>query len=197
MSVNEVPDIGLRMFILPNGSEFKLTIDDDGNDHQEAPINYRLMEHGYQSNKNDLSEETSKEEEFSEAESLEEGPSEDKEGSNHASELCKALKSDRTTYEYATRDGREWADPQADVQQVQEALHRMSDEQYAVIRGLAHKQTYIALRMMGIMNINSECKAYQQQYNIIVVSIIGGLQWEVLEWCHLTEQDYMNVGEKL
>lgn len=39
---------------------------------------------------------------------------------------------------------------------------------------LTHRQMHVALRMMGVDNINPESEAYQQQYNITVVSIVGG-----------------------
>ncbi len=50
----------------------------------------------------------------------------------------------------------------------------MSDEQCAIVQVLAHRQTHVALQMMGVNNFDPESEAYLQQYNITVISIIGG-----------------------
>ncbi len=88
--------------------------------------------------------------------------------------MHEALRSDCTAYEFAIREGAEPTSPQADSQQAQEVLNGMSDEQRAIVRVLAHRQTHVALRMMGVNNIDPESEAYLQQYNITVISIIGG-----------------------
>ncbi len=102
--------------------------------------------------------------------------------------MHEALRSDRAAYKFATGEGEEWLNPQADVHQAQEALDGMSNEQQAVIRVLAHRQTHVALHMMGVRNIDPESEAYLQQYNIIAMSIIGGNMLQSQEDAHVNSQ---------
>ncbi len=137
-----------RVFTLPNGSEIKLAIDDDGDGQQETPIDYCLMdfndeEHG--SEGSIATEDSSEHEEPSESELLEDGPSDHEEGPDPEQEMHEALRSDCTAYDFAIREGAEWTSLQADTQQAQEVLNGMSDEQRAIVWVLAHRQTHVAL----------------------------------------------------
>lgn len=177
---NHSTSTGRGMFTLPNGLEIEVVIDDDGPKNQEEPIDYCLMVHKPEeqvvSKGSSEHEESSglESESESESESQHEGPPEQEEGPAEEHKMCKALRSDRAAYGFATREGAEWTDPQADSQQVQEVLDGMSDEQCAIVRVLAHRQTHVALCQMGVSNIDPESEAYLQQYNIMVTSIVGG-----------------------
>lgn len=76
-------------------------------------------------------------------------------------------------HDFATKKGMEWLNLQADAQQVQEMLNGMSDEQHMIIKVLAYRQTHVVLQMVSVTNIDLKSEAYQQQYNITVVSIVG------------------------
>ncbi len=79
-------------------------------------------------------------------------------------------------------------EPTSRCASAQEALDGMSNEQQAVIRVLAHRQTHIALHMMGVRNIDPESEAYLQQYDIIAMSIIGGNMLQSQEDAHVNSQ---------
>ncbi|KAK0445057.1 uncharacterized protein EV420DRAFT_1484480 [Desarmillaria tabescens] len=147
---------GSHMFTLPNGSEFELFIDDDGTERHDIPIDQRLME------------EVGGVGQPEKLRTKDEESSQDEGDPEHPQDMCEALRSDHVAYEFVTHKNGEWMSLQADAQQAQDALHEMSDEQCTIIRVLANRQTHVALRMMGVTNIDPDSKAYQQQYNITV-----------------------------
>ncbi|SJL16313.1 uncharacterized protein ARMOST_19833 [Armillaria ostoyae] len=121
---------GPQMFILSNGSEFELFIDDDGDEGCEIPINPWPMEETDKEQPSEGHEELdegSESNKRSESEDKEQSQSEDEQ--DHPQNIHVALQSDHAAYEFAIHEGGEWANPQADAQNVQDVLHEMSDEQ--------------------------------------------------------------------
>ncbi|KAK0430215.1 hypothetical protein EV421DRAFT_1913211 [Armillaria borealis] len=158
----------------------------------DAPVNRNWCQYNneeHDSEEQEASEDSSEQEESSGSESENERPSELDEDPTPVQDLHEALRSDCAAYELATREDGEWANPQVDAVQVQEVLSGMNDEQRAVVRVLAHRQTHVALRMMGVSNIDPESEAYLQQYNITVVSIVGGSILQSQEDARATSQN--------
>lgn len=167
--------VGHQIFSLPNGSEFELFIDNDRGERQEIPIDqWPMEEFGDDQSPTDHDESEGESNNGQESELADKELSQGEEDLNPVQSMREALRSDHAAYNLTACEGGEWTSLQADAQQAQNALHEMSDEQRAIIRVLAHRQTHVALRMMGVSNIDPDSEAYQQQYNITVVSIVGG-----------------------
>ncbi|KAK0214975.1 hypothetical protein IW262DRAFT_1465761 [Armillaria fumosa] len=84
------------------------------------------------------------------------------------------LLNDQLAYDLAHDNNGPWTDPAEDERSAQLFLNELSDHQCMVIRVLAHRQVGLLFKRLGIEEIDLDLDIYQEQYNLIVTTMVGG-----------------------
>ncbi|KAK0223797.1 hypothetical protein IW262DRAFT_1295501 [Armillaria fumosa] len=88
---------------------------------------------------------------------------------NHSSDT-----DDQLAYELAHDSNGPWTDPVEDERSAQLYLDKLSDHQRAVTQVLAHRQVGLIFSRFGFREVDPELDMYQEQYNIVVTTMVGG-----------------------
>ncbi|KAK0211840.1 hypothetical protein IW262DRAFT_1467237 [Armillaria fumosa] len=100
---------------------------------------------------------------------------EDRNSRSSNNEFDKAiLSNDQLAYDLAHDNNGPWTDLAEDERSAQLFLNELSDHQHVVIRVLAHRQVGLLFKHLGIEEIDPDSDIYQEQYNLVVTTMVGG-----------------------
>ncbi|KAK0478999.1 hypothetical protein EDD18DRAFT_1364443 [Armillaria luteobubalina] len=84
------------------------------------------------------------------------------------------LANDNLAYDLAHDSNGPWTDPVEDERSTQLFLNELSDHRCTVIHVLAHQQVGILFKRLGVDEIDPKSDIYQEQYNLIITTMVGG-----------------------